>query len=435
MRLPLPIVVFFMILAGWGGWAIRHRDVAAVDQTPTVTRPSGQKHLPIAQPVSEPGDKPVSEPGDKPVFEPGDTSPLTSILHTPVTWAAAAAILGLGLIFFTGNRSVPARLDQTIADVLHALPQGVVIVDRTGRILAANVAASRLTGIITSRLISRNIGSLRWLRSRHHRIGDPWQIATESPLPVPTQWMRYEVDSGVVRTLAVTATTCVHPPDPQTFRARLTHPCIVVTLADVTDMERRADDRERMVAMLKQDGVKVRRHNRRLKQLASTDPLTGCLNRRQFFGSFEKVWQNPRIRRQGLTVLMIDNDRFKRLNDTYGHAVGDEVLRLVSAFLRKALPEPALVCRYGGEEFCVLLPNCKHGPAMEIAEMLRIGVGNLRVADQPSIQITVSIGVATLDQDNAGSMESPVQMIATADRRLYQAKNAGRDRVQGAPPP
>ena len=99
--------------------------------------------------------------------------------------------------------------------------------------------------------------------------------------------------------------------------------------------------------------------------LASLDALTGCLNRRAFFERFGSFWQQSHREGVPLSCIMFDNDHFKRVNDTYGHGVGDEVLRKVAAVLRTHHAKDGLVCRYGGEEFCVLLPGVEFEAAIE----------------------------------------------------------------------
>jgi diguanylate cyclase (GGDEF)-like protein len=160
---------------------------------------------------------------------------------------------------------------------------------------------------------------------------------------------------------------------------------------------------------------------------ASTDALTGLPNRRYFD---EYVGLLARRRRAGdaVGVLMVDIDRFKALNDTHGHATGDEVLRAVAGAIVAAVREEDVPARFGGEEFVVLLRNPDPGVAVEVGERIRAAVRGLDVRRLGVREVSVSVGVAVADEPD----ESIDTLIRTADRALYRAKRAGRDRVVAA---
>jgi diguanylate cyclase (GGDEF)-like protein len=129
-----------------------------------------------------------------------------------------------------------------------------------------------------------------------------------------------------------------------------------------------------------------------------------------------------------LSVLMIDIDHFKAVNDTQGHAIGDEVLREVACRIRRQLRAYDDIGRIGGEEFAVLLPECGATGAMAVAERIRKSVGSDVVkTSAAAVQVTVSIGIA--DVDTLHEYE-PAQVLAQADRALYEAKCGGRNRVE-----
>jgi diguanylate cyclase (GGDEF)-like protein len=166
-----------------------------------------------------------------------------------------------------------------------------------------------------------------------------------------------------------------------------------------------------------------------LRILATTDPLTGVYNRRRFLelGEYERLRE---IRnRRGLSLLALDIDHFKKVNDTYGHGVGDETLvRFVQA-CSSCLRAMDTLGRTGGEEFAVLLPETALANAREVAERMRAEVAECLInVDQGTFQITVSIGLAQLQED-----ESFEALMARADLQLYEAKRAGRDRVHPQP--
>ena len=165
------------------------------------------------------------------------------------------------------------------------------------------------------------------------------------------------------------------------------------------------------------------------RQVARRDPLTGCPNRRAFSEIFERESARSRRLRQGLSVLFLDIDHFKGVNDRLGHVVGDRVLQLVARRLDALVRDTDYVFRWGGEEFLVLLPHTRPSEASTMAERIRAAVarhGFIAQDGREAVHITVSIGVA-------GTSEPPERaegLIALADTLVYQAKNAGRNRVE-----
>lgn len=165
-----------------------------------------------------------------------------------------------------------------------------------------------------------------------------------------------------------------------------------------------------------------------LRIMANTDVLTGIDNRRRFLEVFEVEIQRVQCTGRPLTYMMVDIDHFKNINDKYGHAVGDEVLRHFVGSLRAGCRAIDVVGRLGGEEFGVVLPETTGENAAGVAERLRSLVANQGInAAGETFHITVSIGVA---QFKAG--ESGHQLIARADAAMYKAKQNGRNRVEVA---
>jgi diguanylate cyclase (GGDEF)-like protein len=160
---------------------------------------------------------------------------------------------------------------------------------------------------------------------------------------------------------------------------------------------------------------------------ASTDALTGLPNRR-YFEEFCGLLARRRRSGDAVGVLMIDIDKFKVLNDTHGHATGDEVLRAVGGAIVGAVREDDVPARYGGEEFVVLLRNPSPEVALEVGERVRVSVAALDLRRLRVGGVSVSVGVAVADEAD----QPIVDVIARADRALYRAKRAGRDRVVAA---
>jgi diguanylate cyclase (GGDEF)-like protein len=164
-----------------------------------------------------------------------------------------------------------------------------------------------------------------------------------------------------------------------------------------------------------------------LEQLAMTDSLTGLHNRRQFLELAALEFQRARRYRHPLSVLMLDIDGFKQVNDTYGHAVGDQILQIVSTRCRKSLRDIDLLGRYGGDEFVVLLPEDDLNGARNAAERLCRYVAATSVdTDRGLLNITLSLGAAALAEGDA----DVASLLNRADAALYRAKNAGRNRVE-----
>jgi diguanylate cyclase (GGDEF)-like protein len=166
----------------------------------------------------------------------------------------------------------------------------------------------------------------------------------------------------------------------------------------------------------------------RLEQLVLQDGLTGIPNRRCFDQRLKQEWARARRTGSPLSLLLIDIDHFKKLNDTYGHLTGDESLALVARALQGAVNRPGdLLARYGGEEFAALLPETGDSGAINVAERLQIALKNTLPPAPIERQVTISIGGTTWTPPQRCSTD---HIIETADRALYQAKQNGRDRAE-----
>lgn len=165
-----------------------------------------------------------------------------------------------------------------------------------------------------------------------------------------------------------------------------------------------------------------------LRTLAERDTLTGLLNRRGLRQHIDTLLQQERAATTTIGLLLLDVDHFKRVNDTYGHELGDKVLEVMGKVLL-ALPDTrAIACRWGGEEFCILAEGASAASAHALAEHIRACFArDARAALKQSVSVSVGIAIATLDEDFEMSA-----LVAAADAQLYRAKAEGRDRVAGA---
>ncbi len=198
------------------------------------------------------------------------------------------------------------------------------------------------------------------------------------------------------------------------------------------EVEQRTKELREKNTKLEQAQIALQRANESLHLLSITDGLTQVHNRMYFEQQFEQEWR--RCARQGLalSVLMIDADHFKKLNDSAGHLTGDLCLRAIAQEIQNHFKRAGeLVARYGGEEFIVLLPDTNQSKAVAVAEGLRIAIENLIVEQtEQRYRITISVGVSTT---TPALEQQASQLLATADAALYEAKDAGRNRVHSIP--
>jgi diguanylate cyclase (GGDEF)-like protein len=182
----------------------------------------------------------------------------------------------------------------------------------------------------------------------------------------------------------------------------------------------------RTVGDLQEAQSQILRQHQELERLASRDPLTGCLNRRAFFVEFEKTFNESREQKTELCCLMVDIDNFKRVNDQFGHAVGDQAIQAVANCLSVGLRLTDIVGRYGGEEFCLMFPRTTLHEASGLAERLRVHVeaeAGDRVRTVPRLAITVSCGISS----TVFGARTPLELVDQADKALYAAKEGGRN--------
>jgi diguanylate cyclase (GGDEF)-like protein/PAS domain S-box-containing protein len=341
-------------------------------------------------------------------------------------------ILALGLLsflaFYLYMRRALQYLDPTTAvpeRVRHAfdtLTDAIVIVDREARVMLTNKAFGELHPEARGGAIGKRMDELGWL------------CAALPGEPEDYPWVKAMRDNslhdGIVCDLkqpdgeTLNVVMQASPiPDPKGY----VRGCLV-SFDDVTRIHRVNEELRGTLAELEESREQIRRQNEDLQLLASRDPLTGCLNRRAFFDKLEDLFVKYREDRVGFSCIMTDIDHFKQFNDRYGHAVGDEVIRALVRTLQAGLRNDDLLCRYGGEEFCIILPATDLAVTAEIAERLRADVeshAGMSVRTTGGLSITSSYGVATIGAE----MRDPAELIERADQALYASKQNGRNRV------
>jgi diguanylate cyclase (GGDEF)-like protein len=201
---------------------------------------------------------------------------------------------------------------------------------------------------------------------------------------------------------------------------------VLITLDDITELEERNMALQTTVSRLEEAQSQVEQQNKELNFLATKDPLTGCLNRRSFNEQFESAFKKAQQDNSELSCFMADLDHFKAVNDTYGHAVGDAVIKLFAEMLQANTRKIDLVGRYGGEEFCVVTSGLSAEEVVLVAERIRSRLKDESVNRfENGPHVTASFGVASL-KDNP---LNPFELQNFADEALYVAKQSGRNQV------
>jgi diguanylate cyclase (GGDEF)-like protein len=207
---------------------------------------------------------------------------------------------------------------------------------------------------------------------------------------------------------------------------------------DIGAMVRFADERdvrvrelEERIAGIERENVALATENRVLSEISARDALTGLYNRWYVMEKIDSEMNRSVRHGCPVSLLMLDIDHFKRINDSFGHSAGDHVLRAVGQVLRDSCRVYDIAGRYGGEEFCIVLPETKVGNTTVVAERIRTRLAKSRFeVGEDQVVVTASIGIAGIDSVEQEGVVSPSTLIDRADRALYSAKNRGRNRIE-----
>jgi len=263
------------------------------------------------------------------------------------------------------------------------------------------------------------------LKSKRGDIFDQWVVKAMQPLLIEDAKSDYRFDVEKI-----------NPDDARSIRSVMSAPLTVENKAlgilrvDSPNENRFTTEDLRFLQTIADMGaltIENAQLYERVEQLAIRDGLTLLYLRRYLLERLQEEFSRQMRRKGELSFLLIDIDYFKKYNDSFGHVAGDIVLKTIGKLLSEFFKEPGhLVCRYGGEEFCVLLPEVSHKKAMEIAEELRQAIGKTTITlRREETYIKVSIGVSSAPK-NAKTKE---ELIEKADQALYMAKKEGRNRV------
>ena len=208
---------------------------------------------------------------------------------------------------------------------------------------------------------------------------------------------------------------------------------MIIELFDVLrvaeESEARFRELENRMLSLQRENLDLTVKNRTLSEVSSRDALTGLYNRCYVIEKLDSEINRALRHGSPMALLMLDVDHFKQINDTYGHSTGDQVLQAIGQLLRDSCRVYDVPGRYGGEEFCIVLPETKLGNTTVVAERIRTKLASASLkAGDAALSVTASIGIAGIDE--TGGALSPADLIDRADRALYRAKDRGRNRVE-----
>ena len=309
-----------------------------------------------------------------------------------------------------------------VRTAFNTLSEGVMIIDDKEQIIMANNSFAEKVNQDPDDLLGVNASSLKWRYiNKEERDADtsmPWIHAIKEGIKKVDVALKLSTRGSGVLTLSTNCAPILD--DKGKTRGAL------VTFDDVTEMQETNVLLENVVNRLQKNETEIKHKNVELEVLATRDPLTGCYNRRAFFDLFERAYDESEKTKKPLTCIMLDIDHFKSVNDRFGHAIGDEVICMIANILNHCEHEKAIVGRYGGEEFCMAMPETDMDQAADVAEQLRKMIQSATKGFcAEDVTITSSFGVSC----KSGSVSDCSQMLEQADKALYVAKDNGRNKV------
>jgi diguanylate cyclase (GGDEF)-like protein/PAS domain S-box-containing protein len=355
----------------------------------------------------------------------GDGSTLLGISNPLFPLMLFFAIAGFSAYLFFITRTLReldprAVIPERVKSAFNALAEGLVIMDEKLQIILANKSFAEKIEVSADALFGRKLSHLSWAGTsdQKNREPFPWEVTIDEKTQRKGITLKYARQNKGMHTFAVNTLPIVSGKGD--IRG------VLATFDDLTDLETKQFELKQTVTQLQKSRKELQDKTVELEYLATRDPLTGCLNRRAFFEKAELLLMAATQNNINLACIMVDIDHFKSINDRYGHATGDKVIQLVTGVLRSNARPDDLVGRYGGEEFCIILPGVDIDAAAAIAERLRARVkGSPQGHFTAPVRITASFGVAVL----AEHVHNPGELISFADKALYLAKENGRNRV------
>jgi len=328
------------------------------------------------------------------------------------------------MVFFFLVRKIFRNMDPAnavptrVRKALDTFTEGVLLVNSGGKIMFSNQVFADYLSRSTESLVGKKITSLDWVQDEGQEL--PWNKTLSTGEPGVRGHLALALDQETTRSFIIN-TSSVTDDNGKTQGA-------MITFDDVTELEIKNEQLKETLLQLQASAEQINQQNDKLQILATHDPLTGCLNRRSLFDNFESSFEDALRTGKPLSCVMMDIDHFKSINDNYGHGAGDKVLQVIARTVQDVLRDSDRVFRYGGEEFCILLPGSSVEVATTVAERVRKVVAESFVADVRSgknIRVTTSMGISVTGN---GAINLS-QLIDEADQALYQSKQDGRDRT------
>jgi diguanylate cyclase (GGDEF)-like protein/PAS domain S-box-containing protein len=318
-----------------------------------------------------------------------------------------------------------AVIPDRVRSALDSLAEGVVMVDQKNDIVLANLAFASKVGRDVDSLLGRSLSNMGWRSSdaKGRRVKEknfPWVKAMKKGNTQTECLLSLTTDAGEERDFSINSSPITD--DGKKMRGAM------ATFNDQTALQQANAVLVDMMGKLNISQEQSRTQNEELQRLATRDPLTDCLNRRAFFEQGEVAWAKSIGGSQPLACIMCDIDHFKSINDNFGHTVGDHVIEEVANLLSSSFRKTDLVCRYGGEEFCILMPAAELGLAVKVAEQARAAIAKAvgrTLKTKTPISVTSSFGVSSLSH----GAKDVAELIHQADKALYLSKETGRDKV------
>lgn len=327
------------------------------------------------------------------------------------------------LTFFLFMKKALAELNPTkvvpqrVNAAFDVLAEGVVIIDENERIVLANRSFADRLDADPEQLVGKPVGDYQWDLKGDELEILPWQASLQRGEHIKGMPLKLVTDA---KPIAFTVNAApIEDGQGQTKG-------VLITFDDVTPLEAKNTELAEMLAKLSKTQAVIQKKNAELEVLATRDPLTGSLNRRAFMDIYQNQFSQAAIKKTDLTVLMVDIDHFKLVNDEHGHGVGDQAIKLIADILSRLFRGKGAVARYGGEEFVISLPGITLAQGLKIACQVCEKIPSIVEHHAIKIdQLTVSIGVASYESD----INDLAQLIDRADVGLYQAKNNGRNQA------
>jgi diguanylate cyclase (GGDEF)-like protein len=316
-----------------------------------------------------------------------------------------------------------AVIPDKVKATLDLLAEGVVLIDTNDEIVLANQSFADILGVDPGVLIGKPLSALKWRSpGSNDAIGQlPWITAMKDGVSQTDFPVSLTLDDDNVLVFAANSSPILD--------ANLNLRGAMATFNDETALQEANGVLLQMMDKLRKSQDEVKRQNVELTRIATRDPLTNCLNRRSFFERMDKTIKLAQTESNTVGCVMVDIDHFKKINDAHGHGVGDKVLKMVAKLLESKFGNKDSICRYGGEEFCVLMPSTRLEQAVVVAQQVRSTIesyATMGIETKGDLTVTASLGVSATDEGEF----SPGKLIDQADKALYRAKGQGRNRVE-----